>query len=154
MMNDFCRFNEASNVLYTQNTFDFDHPRCFMIFEMTVAPTTLNSIKSLSINLQRELYDPGRPDQTAKSLRHDERPHMWDIIAGMEGLEQIRVRFRFPVKGGLGWSEEEVLEPLWKVTRPMKVFEVDSRRAVGFKDEETAKRAPFKLLGTAPKYQA
>ena len=153
-INDYCRFKEASNVLYTQNTFDFDHPRCFIIFEMTVPTATLNSIKHLSINLQRELYDPERPDRTTRSLRHDEWPHMWDIIARMQGLEEIRVRFRFPVKGWLGWSEEEVLEPLWKFTRPMKVFEVNSRRASGFRDEETAERAPFKLLGAPPKYQA
>jgi hypothetical protein len=117
-----------------------------MIFKKTVNPASLNSIKSISINLQRDLYNPGRPSQAFLSLRLDVWPDMWDIIAEMEGLEEIRVRFQFPLKGWLGWSEKKVLEPLWNVTRPMRVFEVDPRTAIGFRYEETV-AAPFKLLG-------
>jgi hypothetical protein len=141
-----CRFQEVSNFLYTQNTFEFDRPMSLMIFKKTVHPSLLNCIKSISINLQRDLYNPGRPTQAFKFLRLDVWPDMWDIIAGMEGLEVIRVRFQFPLKVWFGWSEKKVLEPLWNVTRPMRVFEVDPRTAIGFRHEETA-AAPFKLLG-------
>ena len=66
----------------------------------------------------------------------------------MYGLEVIRVRFRFLRDRIIGWGEEELLRPLWLVRRPVKVFDVDSKNAFGFKNEETAERAPFKLLGS------
>jgi hypothetical protein len=139
------RFQEVASFLYGQNTFDFDHPMSLIMFKKTVHASSLNSIKSISINLQRELYNPDRPTQAFKSLRLDLWPDMWEIIAGMEGLEEIRVKFEFPLKAWLGWSEEKVLEPLWNVTRPMRVFQIDLRRAPGFRYEETA-AAPFRLL--------
>ncbi|PMD43145.1 hypothetical protein L207DRAFT_542513 [Hyaloscypha variabilis F] len=140
-----CRdiFREASNVLYTQNIFEIDHPMSFIIFQKTVNPSSLNSIKSISINLQRDIDD--------LSSRHYERlelwPKMWDIIAGMEGLEEIRVRFGFPLDGIWNWSQQKVLHPLWAVTKSMRVFEVFIvLTPIGFKDEHYA-RAPFKLTG-------
>ena len=144
------RFQEVSNILYTQNTFEFDHPLSLAIFKKTVHPSSLNSIRSISVNLQRDLYQPVSPSQAFQSLRLDVWPDMWVIIAGMEGLEEIRVRFRFLLEGWLGWSEEEVLEPLWNVTRPMRVFEVDTLTTTSFRGEETPFGAPFKLLRTGP----
>jgi hypothetical protein len=115
----------------------------FIIFQKTVNPSSLNSIKSISINLQRDIDD--------LSSRHYERlelwPKMWDIIAGMEGLEEIRVRFGFPLDGIWNWSQQKVLHPLWAVTKSMRVFEVFIvLTPIGFKDEHYA-RAPFKLTG-------
>lgn len=133
-------------MIYTQNTFEFDHPLSLMIFQKTIHPSSLNCIRSISINLQRDLYNPARPEQAVKSMRLDVWPDMWDIITGMESLEEIRVKFRFPLNGWLGWSEKKVLDPLWMVTRPIRVFEVESRTAIGYKDEEAA-RAPFKFVG-------
>jgi hypothetical protein len=66
----------------------------------------------------------------------------------MEGLEEIRVRFRNPVEGWMGWSEEEVFRPLWKIRRPLKVFEVEARTDVktAFGDDERENMAPFTLI--------
>jgi hypothetical protein len=130
-----CRFQEVSNFLYTQNTFEFNHLMSLMIFKKTVHPPLLNCIKYISINLQRDPYNPGRPTQAFKFLRLDVWPEMWDIIAGMEGLEVIRVRFQFPLKGWLGWGEKKVLEPLWNVTRPMRVSKsiLEQRLASGMR---------------------
>ena len=65
----------------------------------------------------------------------------------MEGLEEIRVRFRNPVEGWMGWSEEEVLRPLWKIRWPLKVFEVEVSTDVmtAFGDDDGENMAPFTL---------
>jgi hypothetical protein len=69
-----CRFQEVSNFLNTQNTFEFDHPMSLMIFKKTVHPSLMNCIKSIWLNLQRDLYNPGRPTQAFKFLRLDVWP--------------------------------------------------------------------------------
>jgi hypothetical protein len=65
----------------------------------------------------------------------------------MEGLQGIRVRFRNPVEGWLGWSEDEVLRPLWNVRREMRVFEVEASTDVKIAfDDEEENLAPFTLV--------
>ena len=65
----------------------------------------------------------------------------------MEGLEEIRVRFRSPVEGWMGWSENEVLEPLFMVIGPLRAFEVEapSNAETAFGDE-AENEAPFTLV--------
>jgi hypothetical protein len=141
-----CRFQEVSNVLYTQNTFEFDHPLSLIIFQKSIHPSSFNSIKSISINMQRDLYSRAISVRAVTSLQHDVWPNMWNIIARMESLEQVRVTFRFPLDGWLGWSEKKVLDPLWEVTRPMRVFEVECQVGIAYRDVEYA-AAPFKFVG-------
>jgi hypothetical protein len=140
-----CRFQEVSNVLYTQNTFEFDHPLSLIIFQKTIHPSSFNSIKSISINTQRDLYVRYMSLQAVTSLHHDVWPDMWNIIARMESLEQVRVIFQFPLDGWLGWSVKKVLDPLWEVTRPMRVFEVECQLGFAYRDGEYA-AAPFKFV--------
>lgn len=66
----------------------------------------------------------------------------------MEGLKEIRVRFRSPAEGWMGWSEKEVLEPLFLVSGPLKVFEVEalSTAEAAFDDNENENRVPFTLV--------
>ena len=147
------RYREASRVLYTRNTFEFSDPYTLLTFSATIPAISLHSITSLSINLRPELYTLhaesfGFNGQILGRKMQDEWPRMWAVIAQMYGLEEIRVRFRFLRDRIIGWGEEELLRPLWLVRRPVKVFAVDSKNAFGFKDEETAERAPFKLLGS------
>jgi hypothetical protein len=141
-----CRFQELSNVLYTQNTFEFDDPLSLIIFQKTIHPSSFNSIKSISINMQGDLYFRAMFDQDVTSLHQDVWPDMWNIFARMESLEQIRVTFQFPLDGWLGWSVKKVLDPLWEVTRPMRVFEVECRVGIAYRDGEYA-AAPFKFVG-------
>ena len=49
----------------------------------------------------------------------------WNIISKMEGLEEIKVRFQLLIDGWMGWSEKEILEPLFSVRQALKVFEVE-----------------------------
>ncbi|KAE9377285.1 hypothetical protein N431DRAFT_436534 [Stipitochalara longipes BDJ] len=137
-------FQEVSNLLYTQNTFEFDHTMSLKIFKKTIHPSSLNSIVSISINLQNDLYNPLYPSQAYKIIL--DWQDMWIIISKMEGLEEIRVRFQFPPKGNFVWMEKNMLAPLWQLRRPMRIFEVDAGTAACFKSEQTAD-APFKLLG-------
>ena len=137
-----CRFQEVGNVLYTQNTFEFDHPLSLIIFQKTIHPSSFNSIKSISINMQRDLYFRA---MSVASMHHDVWPDMWNIIARMVSLEQVRVTFRFPLRGWFGWSEKKVLDPLWEVTRPMRVFEVECQVGIAYRDGEYT-AAPFKFV--------
>ena len=137
------RYQEVSDLLYTQNTFEFDHPMTLRLFKKTLHPSSLNSIKSISINLQKGLYYPLTPTQAYTHLR--DWQDMWSIISAMEGLEEIRVRFQFPAKWSFMSPEKEMLASLWQVNRPMRVFEVDTGGAIFFNFEQTAD-APFKLL--------
>lgn len=137
------RYQEVSDLLYTQNTFEFDHPMTLRLFKKTLHPSSLNSIKSISINLQKGLYYPLTPTQAYTHLR--DWQDMWTIISAMEGLEEIRVRFQFPAKWSFMSPEKEMLASLWQVKRPMRVFEVDTGGAIFFNFEQTAD-APFKLL--------
>ncbi len=67
----------------------------------------------------------------------------------MQGLEEIRVKFQLTIDGWMGWNEKEVLEPLFKVTRPLKVFEVEMPQSVGeirFASGDEEREVPFKLI--------
>lgn len=66
----------------------------------------------------------------------------------MRGLEEIRVSFRLLIDGWMGWTEKEVLEPLYEVQQPLKVFKVEMPLSAGkspadFHDED--KKMPFRL---------
>lgn len=53
----------------------------------------------------------------------------------------------------MGWSEEDVLEPLRKVTRPLDVFEVEIPNMVGICWDEVLKitrDAPYRLVEVFP----
>jgi hypothetical protein len=68
----------------------------------------------------------------------------------MQGLEEIRVRFQLLVDGWMGWTENEVLEPLCKVKRLLKVFEVEMPLSSGNissnYDDDKERDVPFKLV--------
>jgi hypothetical protein len=68
----------------------------------------------------------------------------------MEGLQDIRVRFRNPTEGWMGLGEVKVLEPLWKVKIPLEVFEVeastDAKTAFDDEEEEEVSDPPFTLV--------
>jgi hypothetical protein len=72
---------------------------------------------------------------------------MWDVIANMQGLEEVRVRFRSRFHGWMGWKEEDILDPLWKVTRPLKVEAPWTAADIGYKTDNLEREMPFKLLG-------
>lgn len=77
---------------------------------------------------------------------------MWDVIVNMQGLQEIRVRFRSPFHDWKGWKGKDILDPMWKIARPLKVFEVDApwiAAEMSFETDETRKKSHFKLLGSA-----
>jgi hypothetical protein len=141
-------------VLYTQNTFDFDHPLALLIFSAQISPSSLHSIRFIAFEPQRHVYvlKPGNPSNYrtgvgGKSFQREEWAQMWHVIADMQGLEKVRIRFRAPC---VGWTVEDVLDPLWSVTRPLRVFDVDApwiAEEMGSEADEGWREIPFKLLG-------
>jgi hypothetical protein len=150
------RFREASLVLYNQNTLDFDHPLSLIVLTHKISPSSLHSIRSLYFEPQRHLYiqkssslSPGTKVDCESSYL-DYWDQMWDVIADMQSLEEVRVRFRSRFRGWMGWKEEDILDPLWKVTRPLKVFNVEApwtAADMGYKTDNLEGEMPFKLLG-------
>jgi hypothetical protein len=141
-------------VLYRQNTLDFDLPLSLIIFSRQISKSSLHSIKSISFEPQRHLYvlKPGGPSHCTavggKSFQMDQWAQMWDVIASMQGLKAVRVKFRATL---IGWDEKDVLDPLWKVTRPMELFDVDApwlAAEMGCEKDVVGRKMPFRLLET------
>jgi hypothetical protein len=143
------RYKESSQVLYSQNTLEFDHPLSLIILSGDVCSSSLQSIRSISIDLQRHFYVYGRDNfNLCTSLHPDQWLQMWNLISAMHGLEEIRVSFRLLVDGWMGWTENEVLEPLYKVRQPLKVFEVEMPSSSGniASNCDDKREIPFKLV--------
>jgi len=135
---------EASNVLYTQNTLEFDFPVPLIAFSEAIRSSTLNIIQSISIDVQRQFYQANG----GKFYSPSQWIEMWDIIAEMQGLRKLRIKFRPPTIGFRDWVGMDVLQPLWKVTGPLEVFEVEVSSKSWLddvKDDEEGSQAPFKL---------
>jgi hypothetical protein len=149
------RYKESSLVLYNQNMLDFDQPRSFIVFMQKISLSSLHSIRSISFELQGHPFvqKPSNPSHSSavdsRSSDLEQWVQMWDIIATMQGLEEVRVRFRSSLHGWMGWKEKDILDPLWKVTRPLKVFDVEARwttAEMGFETDEKGRERPFKLV--------
>lgn len=144
------RYREASRVLYSQNTLEFDHPLSLVTFTRIIPGSSLQGIRSISIDLQRNIYIY-RPDNPSlcTSFHPDQWFQMWDIISAMQGLEEIRVRFQLLIDGWMGLSEMEILEPLHKVRQPLKLFEVELpslSTETSSKSDGKESDAPFRLI--------
>lgn len=140
------RSKEASQVLYGGRTFDFDHPLGLLLFTSQISPSSLRGIKSISLDLGKYPYDP-KSGIHCKSFNISQWSECWEAIAKMEGLQEIRVHFRNPTDGWMDLVEAKVLEPLWKVKTPLKVFEVEASTYVktAFDMEEEGSDPPFTL---------
>ncbi|KAL8964751.1 MAG: hypothetical protein Q9197_006820 [Variospora fuerteventurae] len=84
-------YKEATDLLYSSNTFDFDHQDLFLFFARSILPSRLTSIRCLHLNLKvSRIKQPFIWADTAPngwSL-------MWEIIGrDMPGLKHLRVRF-------------------------------------------------------------
>ncbi|KAI4122487.1 MAG: hypothetical protein LQ341_007299 [Variospora aurantia] len=88
-------YNEATDLLYSSNTFDFDHQDLFLFFARSILPSRLASIRCLHLNLKvSSIKQP--------FIWADNAPNgwslMWEIIGrDMPGLKHLRVRL-------VGWT--------------------------------------------------
>lgn len=74
-------------------------------------------------------------------------------MAQVPNLQELRVKFKFPIKNWMGWSEKEVLEPLRKFGRTLAVFEVEIPSMIGISwDEvvEITREVPYRLVEVLP----
>jgi hypothetical protein len=146
------RYSEAIPILYSTNTFSFIDLDCLRYLSATILPSRFQAIKKLEIEwyLTWPLYDDFAQRMlfsTSLYPPHDEATweEIWRIIAGMAGLQKLRVELNYfdgfrddecenkmlaplrQVKGvrdfvvNLGWSGKEVTGASFKVERPVVV---------------------------------
>ncbi|KAE8448683.1 hypothetical protein EG329_008898 [Mollisiaceae sp. DMI_Dod_QoI] len=136
-----CRqiYAEASLNIYTQNTFHFQNHDDFLAFAHAVNPVFLSRITCLTFDLNSILRVDGDPyqHQCPRFTVHwvdgvePQWSHVWDIIAAMDNLIELKVFLQDP--GFPKWErmqclclpEREILAPLRKVKRRLRIFEVD-----------------------------
>lgn len=136
------RYEETTKVVYEQNTFDFDTPLSLLMFAHEMRPAHLNSIKSIIFDL-RHLW-----------TYEDMWKQCCELIAGMQGLLELRVRFHHP--GGLILGgpkrQRDLLGPLCEIKTKLDVFEVEvPGEADGWIEREMGEMGemPFVLLRTS-----
>jgi len=147
------RYSESSQVLYQQNTLEFDHPMSLPIFSGEVSPSSLHSIRSISIDMHRYIYahNTNNSSSLSTNLRREQWLQTWNIISTMQGLQEVKVRFQLLINGWMGWTEKEILEPLFNVRQALKVFEVElplssAKIKTIINCDEERRDVPFKLV--------
>jgi hypothetical protein len=127
--------------IFTQNTFHFQNHNDFLAFAHTVNPIFLSRITSLTFDLNSIIYLDGTPFDHQCPRYTVERvdgvkpqwSHAWNIIAAMDNLTELRVFLQdpgIPEFNGMQCllmpdTEGEILAPLWKVKRRLRVFEMN-----------------------------
>ncbi|KAF2811781.1 uncharacterized protein BDZ99DRAFT_497429 [Mytilinidion resinicola] len=143
-----CRqvYSEAFPLLYSTNTFSFIDLDCLRYLSATILPSRFNAIKSLRIEwyLTWPLYDVFAQRMlfnTALYPPHDEATweDIWRIIAGMTGLQRLRVDLKYFDGFRDNECEQKMLAPLRQV-KGLKEFDV----YLGWKGKDVT-GAPFKL---------
>lgn len=106
-----CRqiYIEAVELMYSCNTFDFDHQDLFLFFSRSILPQRLAAIRSLNLNLEISYIE--QPFLWAESAPKG-WTLMWDVIArDMPGLKHLRVSLvgehgrPYPTADGDWWLE-------------------------------------------------
>lgn len=120
-----CRllYSESISLLYSRNTFDFDQRESLYSLSLTIVPSRFNVIRSVRLHHLTNPADFDLPDVWALWNQ------IWGIIAGMQGLRELRIGFAARGFGRVAdmaevGVEERVLGPLRGV-RQTSVFEVE-----------------------------
>ncbi|KAF4631572.1 hypothetical protein G7Y89_g6560 [Cudoniella acicularis] len=139
---------EVTNVLYAQNTFDFELPSCFNAFASSVKRENLDRIESLTFTLQAPEWVA---DASQSAHLEEEWGKMWETITEMKGVEEIRVRIRVRILGrgrAIGRRARELLLPTYGpgIWRDLAVFVVEVPwEAMSDEDESDRQPRPFEL---------
>jgi len=162
----FCSYDQASTIIYTHNTFRFQNHNDFLAFAHAINPISLSHVTSLTFDLRSILrvdgtpYDHQCPRFTVHWVNGVEAQwsHVWNIIAAMDNLIEVKVFLQdpgFPEWDGmqcLCLPEREILAPLWKVKRRLKVFDMNvpwvdtSSWASLNSSQPIVQEAPFNLI--------
>ncbi|KAL9008651.1 MAG: hypothetical protein Q9173_006244 [Seirophora scorigena] len=99
-------YNEAISLLYSSNTFDFDHQDLFLFFSRSILPSRLAAIRRLHLNLDLRMSDIKRPWIWADAAP-DGWSLMWEVIGrDMPGLKHLILRLS-------GWTDGLRMEDRW-----------------------------------------
>jgi hypothetical protein len=120
------RYDEAIQVLYSSNTFEFESLETFLAFSCAVIPRSFDTVRSLQLNFRFGLSAHFMESHPGNDMPRWERT--WRVIATMKCLEEIKMRIIWARGQHTGEEippEKEVrfLEPL-KLVRGLRIFEV------------------------------
>ena len=127
-----CRqiYTEGVDLLYSQNTFDFNGPESLISLSTTVLPQRLDALGSLQMTwtfFRTEFFFQTQAFDTEKVLLAGDDAiwkACWQVIAGMKGLKDIRIWLSMSPANELSRrSELELLMPLAQI-EPKRLFEV------------------------------
>lgn len=132
-------------MLYSQNVFFFNQLDAVLNFSSTILPQRLHTIRSLRLRWYFTFPFHSDFGSDVPSLRlhppHDEATwaKVWGIIAGMQGLRDLRVHIWSGFNITTSTIEARILEPL-RAVKGMETFEVKVPWEGNYEME-----APFKI---------
>jgi hypothetical protein len=87
---------------------EFEHPLAFSLLFHQISQTALESIRSINITVPMFLNGDQAKGQgnishlPCKSFEPAQWPYMWELVANLAGLKELRVKFKFPIRGWMG----------------------------------------------------
>jgi hypothetical protein len=145
-------YSEAIDLLYTQNGFYFNDLDTIWWFASTVLPRRLNVVRFLFIEWDCVCYwIPGL--RVPPPYDRYTWFKVWQIIASMEGLRELRVRLWNGPRMDRG-TEVQVFQPLREVKRP-RIFELELPWVCAWREEDENPHlgAPFTITRVERDYR-
>jgi hypothetical protein len=114
-----CRYLEALPILYGENLMVIDTRHCLLYVDRVLLPQHLHAIRHL--HFHQYVSDVPFPG----SHLMDEWRNMWNILASLEGLVELRVELSTMESRRKSWRDHEarLLNDAMVVTRP-RTFEI------------------------------
>jgi len=143
-----CRmiYSEAVDQMYSRNIFHFNDPGDIRYFSRAIVPQRLNAIHSIVVDWERSFsifnpynYIPKQDNEEWKAWKQT-----WDIIARMEGLQEVRVILKKHIFVVSRTRRIKMCQPMMEI-KGLKKFELivppDDEQEWNF-----ATDAPFKVV--------
>jgi hypothetical protein len=106
------RYVEATDAVYSSNTYDFDSMESLILFSAAILPQRFDSITSIQLDFRFNISLYFSEMTASNDLPRWER--VWRIIASMPNLQNIKMRISWP-RELYASGERKLLDPLWLI---------------------------------------